>query len=179
MEVIALIVAAAALFLAFTAHKKAVAATEQLLSVRKDVYGKEEEIEALGKTADVTHRLLGLIVAGHTVDPLMVREKRLFRNTSIDALRKEFDAGKRPYVVDVRSDQEWRAGHIEGAVHIPVEAIEKRMNELRRDGVPMFLVCAGGGRSASAAELIANRGYLNVHNVEGGMNGWKGPVVRD
>lgn len=179
MTVTALVVAVVALLLAFAASRKASELADQLLTVRRDLLSKDEQLDEASKTAEITHRLLGLIAAGHAVDPLMVREKRLFRVVTTDALRKEFESGVRPYVIDVRSDQEWRSGHLEGAVHIPFDALEKRMNEVRRDGTKMFLVCAGGSRSAEAARMLANRGYLNVHNVEGGMNAWKGPVARD
>jgi rhodanese-related sulfurtransferase len=40
------------------------------------------------------------------------------------------------------------------------------------------MICAGGGRSAAAAAFLANRGYLNVHSVEGGMGAWRGKVVK-
>ena len=49
---------------------------------------------------------------------------------------------------------------------------------ITRDGRKLYVICAGGGRSTAAAEFLANRGFLNVHNVEGGMNSWKGPVER-
>jgi len=59
-----------------------------------------------------------------------------------------------------------------------VDDIQKRLHEVARDGRKLFVICAGGGRSQAAASFLSGRGYLNVHTVEGGMNSWKGPVVK-
>jgi rhodanese-related sulfurtransferase len=43
----------------------------------------------------------------------------------------------------------------------------------------MYVICAGGGRSAAASKQLSDRGYLNVFNVEGGMKSWRGETVKD
>src|SRR5437764_3047969 len=55
-------------------------------------------------------------------------------------------------IVDVRWQNEWDAGRIDGAVHIPADELEDRLDELRRDS-PVVTVCLHGNRSANAAEL--------------------------
>lgn len=73
-------------------------------------------------------------------------------------------------VVDVRYPNEWEAGHIEGAVHIPVDHVYERVAELDA-GRPTVTVCLSGARSAEAAEDLAGEGF-QVESLEGGMRAW-------
>lgn len=173
------IVAALALVLAWTARKRAAALSERLDEARRQSSTKEADLAELKERFDVLKKHVEQLASGRAPDAMMVREGRLHRNTTAADLQRRIEAGESAYVIDVRSPQEWAGGHIPNAVHIPVDEIEKRLHDVRRDGVPMFLVCAGGGRSSSAAEFLGKRGFLNVHNVEGGMNAWRGPLARD
>ena len=74
-------------------------------------------------------------------------------------------------VVDVRNTDEWDAGHIDGAVHIPLGMIEERLGAIA-DGRPVVLHCQGGGRSSVAASLLKARGVAAVHNLDGGYAAW-------
>ena len=71
-------------------------------------------------------------------------------------------------VVDVRSPREWRAGHIDGAVHIPVGDVLNRAAELPTD-MPAATICEGGYRSSLAASLLERAGVRSILNVTGGM----------
>lgn len=73
-------------------------------------------------------------------------------------------------VLDVREDDEWRAGHIEGALHIPLSQLPARAGEVRSDA-QVLCVCKGGGRSARATMLLAQSGVQAV-NLDRGMHGW-------
>jgi rhodanese-related sulfurtransferase len=73
-------------------------------------------------------------------------------------------------VLDVREPYEWDAGHIEGAVHIPLSDLPRRMGEL--DGErPVLCVCKVGARSAQAVLFLRSRG-LDAVNLHGGMLAW-------
>jgi len=90
-------------------------------------------------------------------------------------LGREFE---RFQVVDVRYPNEWEAGHIDGAVHIPLDYVLDRVEELYR-GRPIVTVCRSGSRSAEAAKDLAREGF-DVQNLEGGMQAWAAqglPVV--
>jgi len=77
----------------------------------------------------------------------------------------------RPRIVDVRSPEEWRKGHLPGAVHIPLAALPSRLSEL--DGsTPIVLHCQGGGRSSIAAGFLQANGLSNVSNLDGGYSAW-------
>jgi rhodanese-related sulfurtransferase len=76
-------------------------------------------------------------------------------------------------VLDVREDDEWAAGHIEGAVHIPLMELPARVGEIAELEAPQTLVvCKGGGRSARAVAYLAQQGY-DVVNLADGMLGWE------
>ena len=83
-------------------------------------------------------------------------------------------------VVDVRYPNEWEAGHIAEAVHIPLDYVYERTGELDKDR-PVVTVCRSGSRSAEAAEELAGEGF-DVQNLAGGMEAWARealPIVAD
>ncbi|GAA4687414.1 rhodanese-like domain-containing protein [Nocardioides nanhaiensis] len=83
-------------------------------------------------------------------------------------------------VLDVREDDEWRAGHVEGAVHIPLGDLGERVAEVPTDQ-QVLVVCKVGGRSARATGWLAQRGVEAV-NLDGGMLEWEGagrPMVSE
>jgi len=83
------------------------------------------------------------------------------------------------FLLDVREQHEWDAGHAPEATHIPMGQIEERRDELP-DGATVLCICHMGGRSAAVAEALLNAGHQAV-NVTGGMEAWAGaglPVVR-
>jgi len=83
------------------------------------------------------------------------------------------------YLVDVREVNEWEQGHAPSAVLVPMSQITGRLDEIPSDGT-VYVICAGGVRSAEVAAWLIRQGRDAV-NVAGGMNDWKTlglPVVR-
>jgi rhodanese-related sulfurtransferase len=75
-------------------------------------------------------------------------------------------------LLDVREDDEWNAGHIEGALHIPLGELPARLNEVPRDR-EIFCLCRSGRRSAKAQGIIsAGAPGTAVTNVSGGIVQW-------
>src|SRR5438445_4062389 len=75
---------------------------------------------------------------------------------------------------DVREKDEWNAGHIPGAVHVPKSYLEQWAEDrLPEKDKTTILYCAGGVRSAMAADLLQKLGYRNVISMAGGFNRWK------
>jgi len=72
-------------------------------------------------------------------------------------------------LLDVRTDGEWAAGHLEGALHVPVDEVPARMAEIPKDR-PVIVYCASGRRSASATSVLREAGY-DARNL-GGMSRW-------
>jgi hydroxyacylglutathione hydrolase len=75
-------------------------------------------------------------------------------------------------IVDVRSRREWAHDHVPGALHIPLQELRSRIEEIPR-GRPIATMCEGGSRSALAASLLERAGLENVMNVAGGMSVWR------
>jgi len=105
----------------------------------------------------------------------------------LDAMRKE--GTQAAQLVDVRSDDEWRAGHIAGALCAPVTQFGSRLAALRLDRTrPIIAMCRSGGRSKVAVRLLQRHGFTDVFELQGGMRAWQeagrpveveaGPVAR-
>ncbi|WP_437584511.1 rhodanese-like domain-containing protein [Paramicrobacterium sp. CJ85] len=83
-------------------------------------------------------------------------------------------------VVDVREDEEWAGGHLEGAVHIPMTQFMEREGELP-EADELYVMCHVGGRSARVTQYLEQKG-IDAVNVEGGIAAWQEadlPVVTD
>ncbi|MFH8567680.1 rhodanese-like domain-containing protein [Streptomyces sp. NPDC017993] len=87
----------------------------------------------------------------------------------VDALTSE------DFLLDVRENDEWEAGHAEGALHIPMSEFVARYGELTEaapeDG-KVYVLCRVGGRSAQVAQYLIQQG-LDAVNVDGGMQAWE------
>jgi phage shock protein E len=95
------------------------------------------------------------------------------REVDLDEAIRLRDAGS--LVVDVREPFEWDAGHVGGALHIPLGEFAARMaSELPDTAAPLLLYCRSGARSGRAAEYLAANGYENVANLNALIDGWPG-----
>ena len=74
------------------------------------------------------------------------------------------------FLLDVREDDEWTAGHAPEAVHVRLGDLGARVSELPRDR-EVYVICRSGARSAYAAQTLAGGGVSTV-NVADGMTGW-------
>jgi rhodanese-related sulfurtransferase len=75
------------------------------------------------------------------------------------------------YLLDVREDDEWEAGHAPGAHHVPMMEIPARMAEIPDDS-DVVVVCRSGGRSGQVVSYLTQNGWDNVRNLDGGMKSW-------
>ncbi|MEU5000280.1 rhodanese-like domain-containing protein [Streptomyces sp. NPDC021622] len=94
------------------------------------------------------------------------------------------DLASGDFLLDVREDDEWQAGHAEGALHIPMSDFVARYGELTeaapQDG-RVHVICRSGARSAQVAMYLGQQG-IDAVNVDGGMQVWEAtgrPVVDD
>ena len=82
-------------------------------------------------------------------------------------------------ILDVRRDDEYKEGHIPGAINIPNEEINDTKPEKLPDLDQIILVyCRSGNRSKQASKKLAQMGYRNIYEF-GGINTWKGDIVRE
>ena len=75
-------------------------------------------------------------------------------------------------VLDVRTDREWKGGHVPGAKHIVVPQLEKRVGELD-NSKPTAVYCASGYRASIATSMLERAGFEKVMNVPGSWHAWK------
>lgn len=81
---------------------------------------------------------------------------------------------KQAVIIDVREKDEWNAGHIAGAIHIPLSEVQDHLTELAKyQNSPLIMQCRSGVRSAKAANVLKIAGFSNVYNLEGGLNAWQ------
>ena len=76
----------------------------------------------------------------------------------------------KPYLLDVRTPDEYKQGHINGAELIPIDELSTKMGRLPK-GREFVCVCASGSRSSMAARQLGTQGY-KVSNLKGGMSYW-------
>ena len=92
-------------------------------------------------------------------------EEARMNEKALDEVKKEIACGK-AVLVDVRNPDEWNAGHVDGAILIPYEQIDKRIAEVARDrNTPILLYCGSGRRSGIGLDSLKKAGYENVTNL--------------
>ncbi len=109
--------------------------------------------------------------------------KSRIRETDVQTVKRQLDAGEKIVVVDVREESEWARGHIPGAVYIGKGVIERDIEQKVPDkNATLVLYCGGGFRSALAADSLQKMGYKNAISMDGGWRGWTEsgyPVAKD
>jgi rhodanese-related sulfurtransferase len=88
--------------------------------------------------------------------------------TDVRAASSKLAAGA--LALDVREHDEWRAGHIVGALHVPMGELAARQAEIPTDR-PLIAVCRSGNRSAAVTDALVRAGYA-AENLGGGMQAW-------
>ncbi len=87
------------------------------------------------------------------------------------ALSTQLSEPQPPFVLDVRSEKEWQAGHVAHSCNIPLPHLRERMAEVPTDR-PVVVHCEGGYRSAIGSSLLAAAGRTNVTDLVGGIKAW-------
>jgi glyoxylase-like metal-dependent hydrolase (beta-lactamase superfamily II)/rhodanese-related sulfurtransferase len=91
---------------------------------------------------------------------------------SVEELHQRIGEKSVDIVIDVRRPAEWDAGHIEQAVHMPLNHLAESALSLDRDA-KIAVLCAGGYRSSMASSVLEQLGFRNISNVVGGMTAWE------
>ena len=108
--------------------------------------------------------------------------KSRVRETTVENVRADLEAGADFELIDVREDREWNLAHAAGARHLGKGVIERDVERLIPDpATKIVLYCAGGYRSALAADALQQMGYSDVYSMAGGWRAWNAaamPVAR-
>jgi hydroxyacylglutathione hydrolase len=95
-------------------------------------------------------------------------------STTPQALNRRMAAGEGPAILDVRSREEFAAGHIPGAINLPVTELERRVGELAPyKDAELVVHCEVGPRAGMAARFLGRHGFSNLVELEGHMRAWR------
>jgi phage shock protein E len=90
------------------------------------------------------------------------------------AVLKQIESGAAPLIVDVRTPDEFAAGHVPGAINIPFDEMEARSTEIAtHKDQEVVLYCRSGRRSGLAAETLTEKGFSKLGLMKGDMPGWE------
>ena len=99
----------------------------------------------------------------------------LFKQADINQGVKEYTATPGAVLLDVRTPEEYRGGHIPGSKNVPLQAIGKVVSVAENKDTTLYVYCYSGVRSRQAAGLLQRMGYRNVNNI-GGIAAYAGKV---
>ncbi len=99
----------------------------------------------------------------------------LLGRKSIDEYAKEAAGIADARIIDVRTEEEYRQGHIPKSLWIPLEEVSQIKAKITNQDTPLYLYCYSGARSAAAAAQFRRMGYTQVINM-GGIMSWHGEI---
>jgi len=109
-----------------------------------------------------------------TYKQLMEEARQAIPEVTVDEVKNRVERGEKWALLDVREREEYREGHLDGALSLPRGFLEMRVEETVPDkSAPVIAYCAGGVRSLIAARTLKEMGYENVVSMSGGYTAWK------
>ena len=116
-------------------------------------------------------RIVGFLLASLVAAGALAAEPVLVPVSQQALLERQQQGDESTYVLDVRSPEEYAAGHVPGAVNIPYDQMASRIAEVPRDK-DVVLYCKSGRRAGIAAEALASQGYDRLQHLEGDIVAW-------
>ncbi len=113
---------------------------------------------------------LALLVLFAVTGTAIAQDTATIDSTTIGAaeLMSRIEAETAPTILDVRTPEEFAAGHVPGAINIPYTELEKRYSEMELEGSDELVVyCQSGRRAAIAEAALSELGFTNVRDLEG------------
>lgn len=99
------------------------------------------------------------------------------RGANINVGVEEFKGNSNAVLIDVREADEYRQGHIPGAINVPLSNLNKITSVVKEKDKELYVYCLSGSRSSQAVPAMKRLGYSNVKNI-GGISSYKGQVER-
>ena len=100
-----------------------------------------------------------------------------FKHADINQGIEEYKAIPGAVLLDVRTEQEYRNGHVPGSINVPLQKINTISEQVEDMDTPLFVYCQSGGRSRQASSMLEHMGYSRVKNI-GGIAAYSGTVER-
>jgi rhodanese-related sulfurtransferase len=101
----------------------------------------------------------------------------IFKSVDINKEVNRCRTTKGSVLLDVRTEGEYRQGHIGGSRNIPVEKIDNAVNLLHDKSAPIFVYCQSGSRARKESSKLRKLGYVEVYNI-GGIEQYQGQLQR-
>ena len=98
-----------------------------------------------------------------------------FKQPDINQGVQEYQNTAGAVLLDVRTPQEYREGHIPGSQNVPLQQLDKVEEVTENKDTVLYVYCRSGARSRQAVSLLQAMGYTNVHNI-GGIAAYSGKV---
>ena len=98
-----------------------------------------------------------------------------FKQPDINQGVQEYKNAAGAVLLDVRTPQEYREGHIPGSQNVPLQQLDKVEEVTENKDTILYVYCHSGARSRQAVSLLKHMGYTNVHNI-GGIAAYSGKV---
>ncbi len=110
---------------------------------------------------------------GKTIPQIIGEAKSQTTEVTVEGVKKDIDAGRNFVLLDVRTSEEFKAGHLPKAVNIPRGTLEFMIGKYYpQKDVEMVLYCRTDARAALCAKTLADMGYMNVKNLKGAFKAW-------
>jgi len=110
-----------------------------------------------------------------TFSQLMEESRKLVTEWNTDQVKRALGGDNGYALIDVREKDEYRDGHLPGAISVPRGFLDMRIEEVvPKKDTPVILYCAGGTRSLLAGRTLREMGYADVVSMSGGFGAWKG-----
>ena len=129
-----------------------------------------EDFERLREEARQQDVVEGNVTAGAEMDAIAEGTREIGAE-DLRVLLEVEDVEDHPVILDVRTAHEWGQGHLENAMHIPLQELEDRWKELPH-GRPVITYCASGMRSIDASYVLKRQGFDDVRSLAGGITAW-------
>lgn len=129
--------------------------------------GQEEASEKSAENTSQENDSKEIVKETEKKDPIV---KRLLSPTEFK-IQMETEPG---IVLDVRTEEEYNSGYIDGAVNIDFYS-NSFQDSLKKidNSQPIYVYCHGGGRSAKTVNILKENGFTNIYDLDGGMSAWK------
>lgn len=101
----------------------------------------------------------------------------LFKGPDINDGINEMQGKRNSVLLDVRTESEYREGHIPGSINIPLDKLQVVQNKIPEKGTSLYVYCLSGARSRQAVNFLKRFGYTDVNDL-GGIRNYKGIIEK-
>lgn len=110
---------------------------------------------------------------------IAIKFNKNVKNVSGNEAAKLIKDTKDVIIIDVRSNGEYKSGHINGSILMPANEIASRINELEKfRGKPLLVHCASGGRSPKAVSVLLKNKFTPIYHMNHGLQGFTGNLKK-